>query len=232
MDVLRCRSGIPAFALVLALGLACDKPAETSAPAGGGAGAGAGGAAAGPNAADGGPAGAGGAGAEGSQAGDAGAAAAPPCQAELDLQPTAFFGYRILMSLPKGVEMVEQNPFFARSATGTQVSSCGTTIPFGAIGYVRSTASLAAIRKHIMMLRGFEPEELSYSNETSQGDTTIATYDVSGDAGIRGLVFFKRDRGWYYWALYEASSEDFPNLEGVFRSSFASLLIRPVRDGS
>ncbi|MCA9660206.1 MAG: hypothetical protein KC486_17810 [Myxococcales bacterium] len=136
------------------------------------------------------------------------------------------------MSLPKGVEMVEQNPFFARSATGTQVSSCGTTIPFAALGYVRSTASQAAIRKHIMMLRGFEPEELSFSNESTQGDTTIATYDVSGNAGIRGLVFFKRDRGWYYWGLYEASTEDFSTLEGVFRSSFASLLIRPVRDGA
>ena len=95
-----------------------------------------------------------------------------------------------------------------------------------------STASQAAIRKHIMMLRGFEPEELSFSNESTQGDTTIATYDVSGNAGIRGLVFFKRDRGWYYWGLYEASTEDFSTLEGVFRSSFASLLIRPVRDGA
>lgn len=229
MDVLRFRSGIPAFALVVALAsLGCDKPAETNAPAGQGA------TTAGASAAGGGPAGApaGEAGAGGPSGAEASAPAAPPCAPELDIQPTAFFGYRILMSLPKGVEMVEQNPFFARSTSGAQVSSCGSRIPFAAVGYVRSTASLAAIRKHIMMLRGFEPEELSYSNERSQGDTTVATYDVASDAPLRGLVFFKRDRGWYYWGLYEASPEDFPSLEGIFRQSFASLLIRPVRDGA
>lgn len=156
--------------------------------------------------------------------------APPPCHPDLDIQPTSFFAHRFLITLPKGIELVEQNPFFARSATATQTDSCGIGIPLAAVGYVRSSASLADIRQHVMLLRGFE--DVKYSADSSQGGTTIATYDVlAGETPLRGLVFFKQDAGWYYWGLFEATPETFGSLERIYRASIASLLIRSVRGG-
>ncbi len=226
MGVRSVQSLLSAFVIAGGLALAaCDKPSESTPPtesavAGGpaaaeqGSVAPAGGQAAAPDAA----------------APGAAEPAPPPCQPDLDIQPTSFFAHRILLTLPKGVEMVEQNPFFARSASATQTDSCGVAIPFAAVGYVRSSASLAEIRQHVMLLRGFE--NVNYSAESSQGGTTIATYDVSAKGvPLRGLVFFKKDAGWYYWGLFEASPEAFGSLERLYRASIASLLIRSVAGG-
>jgi len=159
-----------------------------------------------------------------------GPAAAPPCDADLDIQPTSFFSNRMLLTLVKGTELTEQNPFFARSIDGNQKDTCGREVPFAAVGYVRSAASLAEIRDHVMLLRGFE--DVRYSGESAQGDTTVATYEVDAEGTpVKGLVLFRRDRGWYYWALYETTPERFPQQEAIFRRSFGSLMIRPVRAG-
>jgi len=228
MGMRSVRSSISAFILGCGLSLtACDKPSGSTAPGGdpvAAAPAGESGASTPSGGGD--PA----AVAAGEGGAEASAPAAPPCDSELDIQPTSFFGNRILMTLPKGVEMEEQNPFFARSTSAGQVDSCGRSVPFAAVGYVRSTASLADIRRRILALRGFET--VTYSGEQSQGDTTVAIYDADpGGAAVRGLVLFKRDRGWYYWSVYEASPEDFPQVEQIYRQSFASLMIRPVREG-
>ena len=224
MGMRSVRSSFSALFMVAAVALAgCDSkptnpPGSGSAVAGSPAGA--------PGAA-----GAAGAGQGGGDAGEAGEApAAPACAPVLDIQPTSFFSARILLTLPKGVELIEQNPFFARSASADQVDSCGRPIPFAALGYVRSAASLTEIRRHVMGLHGFE--DVAFSGESTQGDTTVATYDVdAGGTAIRGILLFKRDGGWYYWALYEAAPEDFPQVEPIYRQSFESLMIRPVREG-
>lgn len=206
--------------------LACDKTSESASPNGPAAS----GAVAAEPAGGEAVAGAGGQAPASDPAAAAAEPAAPPCQPDLDIQATSFFAHRILLTLPKGVELVEQNPFFARSASPTQTDSCGVAIPFAAVGYVRSSASLAEIRQHVMLLRGFD--NVTYSAESSQGGTTIATYDVSAKGtSIRGLVFFKQDGGWYYWGLFEASPEAFGSLERLYRASIGSLLIRPVRGG-
>ena len=160
---------------------------------------------------------------------EAGPAAAPPCDPELDVQATSYFGGRMLLTQVKGTVLVEQNPFFARSSDGNQQDTCGRTVPFAAVGYVRSGASLAEIRDHVMLLRGFE--DVRYSGESAQGDTTVATYEVdAGGTAVKGLILFRRDRGWYYWSLYETTPELFPQQEAIFRRSFGTLMIRPVRE--
>ncbi len=208
----------------------CEKSGGTTAPGGSPGGASGDPAVAGAPGEPGAPAVAG-EGAAASGAEGAGAPAAPACDPELDIQPTSFFGNRMLLTLAKGIELTEQNPFFARSTDGNQQDSCGRAVPLAAVGYVRSTASMAEIRMHVMALRGFE--EVRYSGESTQGDTTVATYEVdAGGTAVKGLVLFRRDRGWYYWSIYETTPELFPQQEAIFRSSFGSLMIRPVRDSS
>ncbi len=228
MGVRRVQSLLSAFVIVGGLALiACDKTSESNSPNGSAV---AGGPVAGGAAADGAVAGTGSdvAPPAGAATASPGEPAPPPCQPDLDIQPTSFFAHRFLITLPKGAELIEQNPFFARSATATQTDSCGVGIPLAAVGYVRSGASLADIREHIMLLRGFE--DVNYSGESNQGGTTIATYDVlAGETPLRGLVFFKQDAGWYYWGLFEATPETFGSLERIYRASIASLLIRSVR---
>jgi len=231
MGMRSVRSLLSASLICGALGLfACDKSSPSTAP---GSPASVGGepAVAGEPGAPGAPGVAGeGGGPGGEGAAVAGPAAAPPCDPDLDIQPTSFFANRLLLTLVKGTELIEQNPFFARSTDGNQQDTCGRAVAFAAVGYVRSGASLAEIRDHVMLLRGFE--DVRYSGESTQGDTTIATYDVdAGGTAVKGLALFRRDRGWYYWSLYETTPELFPLQEAIFRRSFGSLMIRPVREG-
>ena len=59
-------------------------------------------------------------------------AAAGPCTVELDADPTTFFRGRVILKLPKGVELVEQNPFFARVERNGIPSACGGSLNFAA----------------------------------------------------------------------------------------------------
>lgn len=233
MRVHQIHALFPALLLVVGLfisaGIACDRPAGANPPASGGAASSGGGPGGVP------------AGGAASQAGGGGGEAAapsepapPPCEPALDDQPTAFFGGRFLMRMPKGTELVEQNPFFARSSSGGQMSSCGVPVPFEAVGFLRSSSAVPLVRKHVLMLRGLDPDALTMGPDQTQGETTITSYEAGagsrGEPPLKGLVLIRRDRGWFYWALLEAAPDDFPKVEQLFRASFASLIVRPVRD--
>lgn len=232
------RSLIPALALVL---YGCDKPASGSSPpvvgtadaggkpiAGGSSGGGAStGSSSGssPGSASGGP----------SSGTNAGTSVAPaPCQPALDDEPTGLFGFRMLLRLPVGVELMEQNPFYARSVAANQASSCGTPVYFTAIGYLRSTAPLTDVRKYVLQLRGLA-QAPTFAGESNLGSQLQAIYEVpqsqSGAPPLRGWLVLKRDGGWVYWVLLEAHPSNFAALEGTFKAVTSSLMIRSVKDG-
>ncbi|MEZ4453562.1 MAG: hypothetical protein R3B09_29160 [Nannocystaceae bacterium] len=233
------RSLIPALALVLCV---CDKPASGSHPpiagasdAGGKPIQGGGGVAPGDAGGGGTPGSAGGGSSASGTAASNTVAAPPPCQPALDAEPTGLFGMRLLIKLPAGVELIEENPFYARSVGGNQASSCGTQIHFSALGYLRSAAPLVDVRKYVLRLRGLSGESPSFSGETNLGSTLSSIYEVpqseSGAPPLRGWMVLRRDGAWVYWTLFEAHPSNFAALEGVFKAATQSIMIRSVKDG-
>lgn len=233
------RSLIPALALVLC---ACDKPASASNPpvvgtadAGGATVHGGGTAASG--APQGGSTASGGGSVAASPGGNPGgnpSAAPPHCQPALDEDPTGLFGFRLLLRLPVGVELMEQNPFYARSVGANQASSCGTPIYFTAIGYLRSAAPLTDVRKYVLQLRGLA-QAPSFSGESNQGSQLTAIYEVpqssTGAPPLRGWMLLRRDGSWVYWVLLEAHPSNFAALEATFKAVTSSVMIRSVKEG-
>jgi len=220
----RCR-GLQGLSIVAALlvAVACDKgQAGAATPGSGSAGGGS-------------EAGSGSAGVvSGSDGGSGGSdaqGAAPRCDPALSSEMIGFFGMRMLIKLPEGVELVEQNPFFARSATGGQASSCGASVTFAALGFFRSSAPLGESRRTVMRMRGLAPGALSFEGESNQTNALSATFNAAagekGEPAAKGLVLLRRDREWVYWLILEAKPDDFGRLEGVFQASVASLMVQP-----
>ena len=212
---------IVAVAAGLLLSLACDKgQAETSTPGssrGSSTVSSGGGEAAGP-------------GSSGPGAAPTGAEPAR-CEPTIEAEPTGFFGMRMIVRLPQDVELVEQNPFFARTPNGSQVARCGPPLTFAGIGFMRSSSALKDVRRTVLRLRGLPPEAISgFEGEQDQGSTHSATYVAptgpNGEPAAKGFVFLRRDREWVYWIVFEGRAEDYASLDRVFRASALSLLVQ------
>lgn len=221
--VLRWR-GAAILALGVSLALACDKnEAEAAPPSGSGAvsasssSSGSGEAPVGTS--------------PGSGPADGGSTVqAARCEPALDAEPTGFFGMRMILRLPMGLDLVEQNPFFARMATGGQATTCGARITFAGVGFLRSSAGLGEVRKTVLRLRGLPPEAITgFEGEQNLGAQASATYVAAagsnGEPAAKGWILLRREREWVYWVIYETRPEDYAGLDMLFRSSTQSLLV-------
>ena len=223
--VLRVRE-IVAVAAGLLLSLACDKgQAEVSPPGSSGGSSVA--------ASRGGGEGAGGAGSSGPGAPATGAEPVR-CEPTIEAEPTGFFGMRMILRLPQDVELVEQNPFFARAPNGSQVARCGPPLTFAGVGFMRSGSALKDVRRTVLRMRGLPPEAISgFEGEQDQGSTHSATYVAptgpNGEPAAKGFIFLRRDREWVYWIVFEGRPEDYASLDPVFRASALSLLVQGAR---
>ncbi len=223
--VLRWR-GAATVALGVSLALACDKnEAEAAPPSGSGA------VSASPSSS---PSGSGEGPAAGSSPGagasEGVAVPAARCEPTLDAEPTGFFGMRMILRLPMGLDLVEQNPFFARMATGGQATTCGARITFAGVGFLRSSAGLGEVRKTVLRLRGLPPEAISgFEGEQNLGAQASAIYMAAagsnGEPAAKGWIFLRREREWVYWVIYETRPEDYAGLDMMFRASTQSLLV-------
>ena len=182
-----------------------------------------------------GEAGAGGAGASAGADAPVAAAAPAPCQNALADVPTALFGTRMIVRLPKGVELVEQNPFFAQAAAPNQATSCGQAVSYAASGFFEYPASsgLTQVRDQLLELRGLPAASLTWDDEGSRGRTYTGAYSAPADAAtgapaIRGwLVIREAGDRYAYFTLYEADPAAWDALKPVFVASGKSLVIKP-----
>jgi hypothetical protein len=189
--------------------------------------------------ADGGDAAGGGAGEAGTGGPSAGApgavAAAPPCQPALADTPTSLFGTRILVRLPKGLELVEQNPFYAQAASPRGTTTCGQPITYAAIGFFEYPANSAVqeVRNTLIEMRGLAAANVTWDDEGSRGRTYTAGYSAPADAAtgapaVRGWFVLRESNEKYaYFALYETDPAQWDAVKPVFVASGRSLLVKP-----
>lgn len=161
----------------------------------------------------------------------AAAPAAEACTVQLDALPTSFFTHRMILSLPRGLKLVEQNPYFARAETANQTASCGGTVTFAALGYVRAGGSGEELRTHILALRGL-PEGSYTWEQPSSSRQYDGIYNVpageKGEPALKGWMHTEDLGGVMFFVFFETSPEGWAILEPSFRASTAELKVRAV----
>ena len=234
--------------LVLGLAVSCGKktPEGTTPPGetGSGGDAAGGGDAGGGDAGNGdGDAGAGGGdgGAGGAGGGDAAAAGDPPvdaskvCDAEVSDTPKALFNDNVLIRLPKGVDLVEQTPFFARITSSNTQSTCEAIVSFAAVGYFQSDPAKnpAQVRDETIKARGIDPGGITWGDETTKNRDYSASYEVGegpkGEPPIKGWIQFKEKAGSTFWVAYETHPNAWNAVKKSFQESAKRLIIVPQK---
>lgn len=174
--------------------------------------------------------------ADGASEGGAGAAPAgpPPCQTALADTPTALFAGRIVVRMPKGVELAEQNPFYAQALAPDQPTSCGAPVAYAAVGFFEyPNASTTAVRDQVLELRGIPRASVTWEDEGTRGRTYTGAYsapadEATGAPAVRGWFVLRDSNDKYgYFALYESDPAHWDALKEVFVASGRSLLIKP-----
>lgn len=182
-----------------------------------------------------GPQGEAGAGGVGATAGGPTAAAAPPpCQPALADTPTSLFGTRIVVRLPKGLEMVEQNPFYAQAASPRATTSCGQPITYAAIGFFEypANSALPEVRNQLIEMRGLAAANVTWDDEGSRGRSYTAGYSAPADPAtgapaIRGWFVLRESNEKYaYFALFETDPAQWDAVKPVFVASGRNLLVK------
>ncbi len=237
MIVARASATLLAVSLAVSLILGSGCAVSASASSGSGAPAGAG--------STGRPAqqdGSGGAGSGGSAgAGSGGAPATPatpaaPCVAAVNDLATSLFTGRVLIRLPKGLELVEQNPFFASLGASPQSTSCGSPVRYGAVGFFQqpATATITQVRDTLLELRGIPADTVTWSEEGTRGRNYTGAYTATADAKtgappVRGWMVLREAPGdkHAYFALFETDEASWEPLRAVFQEAGKTLLVKP-----
>ena len=165
-------------------------------------------------------------------AGGAGLSAGPQaCVAALNDASTSLFGGRVLIRLPKGVELIQQNPFYAQAAASQQATSCGAPVRFSAVGYFEwpANANLNQVRDQLLELRGIALETVTWSEEGSRGRHFTGAYTVAQDPKTRGWLVLRdapNDK-FAYFAMFETDEASWDGLRAVFQDAGRNLLVKP-----
>lgn len=224
--------------LVLGLAVSCGKktPEGTTPPGETGSG---GDAPAGGGDAGGGDADAGGgdatAGAGDTPAGDGPADSSKVCDAEVSDTPRALFADNVLIRLPKGVDVVEQTPFFARITSSNTQSTCDAIVSFAAIGYFQTDTSktVTQVRDETIKARGIDPSGITWGEETTKGRDYSASYEVGegpkGEPPLKGWIALKDKAGSTFWVAYETHPNAWNAVKKSFQESAKRLIIVPQK---
>lgn len=223
--------------LVLGLAVSCGKktpdgttpPGETgSADATAGGGDGGGDATAGGGDAGGGDAGA----APGGETPpEGGADPSKVCDAEVSETPKALFGDNVLIRLPKGVELIEDTPFFARITSSTTQSTCDAIVSFAAVGYFQAdpSKSVTTIRDETIKARGLDPADAKWDEETTKGREYSGSYELpegpKGEPPLKGWLVLKEKAGNTFYAAFETHPNAWNAVKKSFQESGKRLLI-------
>jgi hypothetical protein len=171
--------------------------------------------------------------APGGAAGGSGSIAAA-CVPALAETSTSLFGGRVLIRLPKGVELVQQNPFYAQAAASQQATSCGGPVRFASVGFFEwpAGASLTQVRDQLLELRGIALETVTWAEEGSRARHFTGAYTVAGDSTApttRGWLVLRdapNDK-FAYFAMFETDEASWAGVRAVFQDSGRHLLVKP-----
>lgn len=189
-------------------------------------------------------AGSGASGEAGGEAGDGGTktpAGDPPaegpdpskvCDAEVSDTPRALFNENVLIRLPKGVDLVEQNEVFARITSSNTMSTCDAIVSFAAVGYFQTDPSKTPVvirDETLKQARGVEPSEATWSEEITKNRDYSVAYELpvgpKGEPAIKGWIAFKEKAGVTYWVAYETHPNAWNAVKKSFQESTRRLLI-------
>lgn len=147
------------------------------------------------------------------------------CDAEVSDTPKALFGDNVILRLPKGMDLVEENPFFARIVTRDTVSTCDGVINFSALGYFQADTSkpIKTIRDEVIGQRGLGDASVTWSDETEKGRDYAGAYsvpeDAQGNPPIKGWLVLKEKGGFLFWYLIETHPNAWNALHKTFQES-------------
>ncbi len=171
--------------------------------------------------------------------GDSGGDAAPAgdggvteCDAEVADTPTALWADRVLVRMPKGVEMVERNEVFAQ-ASGEAQSTCDVMVSRAAMGYFQDDTAkgVKQLRDDTLTQIGFDMSVVTWSDETENGRNFTGAYeapeDDKGNPPVKGWFVFKESQGTLFWMIMETHPNAYPAIKKSFKKSGSSLLIVP-----
>ena len=169
--------------------------------------------------------------------GSGGASATPaPCVAAVNELATSLFAGRVLIRLPKGLELVEQNPFFANLGASPQSTSCGNSVRYGAVGFFQqpANATINQVRDTLLGLRGIPADTVTWSDEGTRGRNYTGAYTATADAKtgappVRGWMVLREAPGdkHAYFALFETDEASWEPLRAVFQQAGTTLLVKP-----
>lgn len=172
----------------------------------------------------------------GGAGGGAPATPAGPCVAAVNDLATSLFTGRVLIRLPKGLELVEQNPFFANLAGSPQSTSCGNAVRYGAVGFFQqpANATVNQVRDTLLELRGIPADTVTWSEEGTRGRNYTGAYAATADAKtgappVRGWMVLREAPGdkHAYFALFETDEASWAPLRAVFQEAGKTLLVKP-----
>lgn len=158
------------------------------------------------------------------------------CDAEVSDTPKALFGDNVLIRLPKGVELVEQTPFFARITSSNTMSTCDAIVSFAAVGYFQTDPSKSVINvrdETMKAARGFESGDITWEEEATKNRSYSAAYAVpegpKGEPPIKGWIAFKESGGNTFWVAYETHPNAWNAVKKSFQESAKRLIIVPQK---
>lgn len=150
------------------------------------------------------------------------------CDEELG-DPVALFADNALIRLPKGVEMVEETPFFARASAKAITSTCGGVIDYVGIGYFQTDEkkSVTAARDETIRMRGLGAPR--WSEETTNGRNYTGAFEVDAAPDnkqpVKGWFVMKEKRGLAFFAIFETHPDHWNALAQSFRASGKRFLV-------
>ncbi|MCB9705602.1 MAG: hypothetical protein H6711_27300 [Myxococcales bacterium] len=166
----------------------------------------------------------------GGDAGGGGGEVAQECPAEVSETPTALFADKLVMRLPKHVELVERNPFLF-TANNVE-STCEAIVTRMAVGYFEYDPNkpVKEVRDGVMGQLGYQAGDvLGWSEESEKGPNYTGIFEVGegpkGEPPVKGLVALKEAEGIHYWAIYEAHPNAWPAIKATYAESAKRMLI-------
>ena len=168
-------------------------------------------------------------------AGQPGAPAPAACVPQLNDLATSLFNGRVVIHLPKGLELVEQNGFYAQLAAPNQATSCGAPVRYAAVGFFQQPAAdINQVRDTLLELRGIPGDTVTWSEEGARGRNFTGAYSAAQDPKTgapptRGWMVLREapNDKYAYFALFETDEANWEALKGVFAESGRRLLVKP-----
>jgi hypothetical protein len=163
--------------------------------------------------------------------GDAPVAAAPDCPAEVADKPTVLFNNAMFIRPPKGVEIIEQSPFFAITGADA-VSACEAVVDRVAVAVLEDDGKPLAEKVGAFFEgNGYTGGTELEKDKDDKNDLRV-TYDFpagNGAKAARVYLMLQRKYGKVFVVLYQAEPDQYPGVVKSFKESANRVIIPPPK---